>query len=249
MVGMLEFVAGVGRNKEGPRFALLVNGKEVFQGICGEKTEEHAVSLQLKPGKMRIGLAILNEDADPKNPLNKSGVIVHELGLIGPLMPVVHTELLAAPKALEGDAKSRHVIERFAKGLAPHRGALYLDSVSELSDEAAEALKANSGVGLVFEKLNKVSDKALITLAQSKGNWLVLNGLTTISDDVFKAIAQHAGRVKLTRVTTLSDEGAKALAQHKGSLFLTGVTTLSPEAIKVLRARKDGNPLPANRFR
>ena len=115
--GEYQFVArlqGYKAGKEAPRFALLVNGKEVFQGICGEKTEEHAVSLQLKPGKMRIGLAILNEDADPKNPLNKSGVIVHELGLIGPLMPVMHAELLAAPKELEGDAKSRHVIERFA---------------------------------------------------------------------------------------------------------------------------------------
>ena len=114
--GEYKFVArlqGYKAGKEAPRFALLVNGKAVFQGICGEKTEEHAVSLQLKPGKMRIGWAILNEDADPNDPRNKSGVIVHELALIGPLMPVMHAELLAAPKELEGDAKSRHVIERF----------------------------------------------------------------------------------------------------------------------------------------
>ncbi|MBM3996840.1 MAG: DUF1592 domain-containing protein [Planctomycetes bacterium] len=115
--GEYKFVArlqGYKVGKEAPRFALLVNGKEVFQGVCGEKTEEHVVPLQLKPGKMRIGVAMLNEDADPKDPRNKSGVIVHEIALIGPLMPPMHAELLAAPKELEGDAKSRHVIERFA---------------------------------------------------------------------------------------------------------------------------------------
>jgi mono/diheme cytochrome c family protein len=115
--GDYKFVArlqGYKAGKEDLKFALLVNGKEVFQGVCGEATEEHVVSLQLKPGKMRIGVALLNEDADPKDPRNKSGVIVHDIALIGPLMPPMHAELLAAPKELEGDAKSRHVIARFA---------------------------------------------------------------------------------------------------------------------------------------
>ena len=68
--GEYKFVArlqGYKAGKEAPRFALLVNGKEVFQGVCAESTEEHVVSLQLKPGKMRIGVALLNEDADPKD--------------------------------------------------------------------------------------------------------------------------------------------------------------------------------------
>ena len=115
--GEYKFVArlqGYKAGKEAPKFALLVNGKEVFQGVCGEATEEHVLSLQLKPGRMRIGVSVLNEDADPKDPRNKSGVIVHEIALIGPLMPPMHAELLAAPKELEGDAKSRHVLERFA---------------------------------------------------------------------------------------------------------------------------------------
>ena len=100
--------------KEAPKFALLVNGKEVFQGVGSDMAEEHVVPLQLNPGKMRIGVSLLTEDADPTDPRNKSGIIVYHLALIGPMMPVMHAALLAAPKELEGDAKSRHVIERFA---------------------------------------------------------------------------------------------------------------------------------------
>ena len=100
--------------KEAPKFALLINGKEVFQGVGGDTVEEHVVSMQLKPGKLRIGVSLLNEDADPNDPRNKSGIIVHHLSIVGPMMPVMHAALLAAPKELEGDAKSRHVIERFA---------------------------------------------------------------------------------------------------------------------------------------
>jgi len=105
---------GYKAGKESPKFALLVNGKEIFQSVGGDMAEEHVVPLQLKPGKMRIGVSLLTEDADPNDPRNKSGIIVHHLTLIGPMMPAMHAELLAAPKGLEGDAKSRHVIERFA---------------------------------------------------------------------------------------------------------------------------------------
>ncbi len=115
--GEYKFIArlrGYKTGNEAPRFALLINGKEVFQSVCGEAVEEHVVPLHLKPGKMRIGVSLLNEDADPKDPRNKSGVIVQQLGLVGPLMPAMQAELLAAPKELEGEAKSRHVLERFA---------------------------------------------------------------------------------------------------------------------------------------
>ena len=61
--------------------------------------------------------------------------------------------------------------------------------------------------------------------------------------------AVHAADEDTSKFAELTVEKARALAQTKGDLRLDSLTKISPEAINVLRARKDGNPLPANKFR
>jgi hypothetical protein len=83
---------------EAPRFALIANGKEVQQGVCSEMPEEYSATVRLKPGAIDLGVSLLNEFTDP----------------VGPTTPESHEILFAGSEKLEGDAKSRFVLERFA---------------------------------------------------------------------------------------------------------------------------------------
>jgi hypothetical protein len=131
-----------------------------------------------------------------------------------------------------------------AKALAQHKGRLYLNGLTTLSDEAAKALAQREGE-LYLDGLTTLSDEAAKTLAQHKGG-LSLDGLTTLPAEAAKALAQHKGLLSLNGLTTLSAEAATALAQHKGDyLSLNGLTTLSGEAATALAQHK-GNRLSLN---
>jgi beta-lactamase regulating signal transducer with metallopeptidase domain len=124
-----------------------------------------------------------------------------------------------------------------AKALAQHEGSLYLYGLTTLSDDAATALAQHKS-NLYLNGLTTLSDEAAAALAQHKGLQLILDGLTTLSDEAATALAQHEGDLSLDGLTTLSDDAATALAQHEGWLSLTGLTTLSDEAAKALAQYK-----------
>jgi hypothetical protein len=108
-----------------------------------------------------------------------------------------------------------------AKALAKHKGqGLFLNGLTTLSDEAAEALAANNeDDGLVLNGLTSLSDKAAAGLAHFRGCGLFLNGLTSLSDNVAEAFAQFQGQViffnGLSSLSSLSDKAAAFLAQRQ----------------------------------
>lgn len=99
---------------EAPKFALVVNGKEVQQGVCTERAEEHSATVRLKPGAIDLGVSLLNEFTDPADPTKRRGIFLHSLTILGPTMPESYEILFAGSEKLEGDAKTRFVLERFA---------------------------------------------------------------------------------------------------------------------------------------
>jgi hypothetical protein len=75
-----------------------------------------------------------------------------------------------------------------ATALAQHHGALRLDGLSTLPDEAAEALSQHRGT-LFLRGLTTLSDNAATSLARHRGP-LLLDGLTTLSDDAVKVLRE-----------------------------------------------------------
>jgi hypothetical protein len=73
--------------------------------------EQHRATVRLKSGTQRIGVKFLNPSTGEDT---QRCLIVHRVQLIGPSELDSHVSLLAAPADLQGDAKSRHVLERFA---------------------------------------------------------------------------------------------------------------------------------------
>lgn len=99
---------------EPPQFALLVDGKEVLRGVCGEQADTFTVPIRLTPGSVDLGVSLLNEYTDPENPRNRRGIILHDLTLVNPVIPETHEQLFAGSEKLTGDERSRFVLERFA---------------------------------------------------------------------------------------------------------------------------------------
>ncbi len=99
---------------EAPKFALVVNGKQVMQGVCTEKAEEHAVTIRLAPGAVNLGVSLLNEYTDPADATKRRGIVLHSLKLVSPTIPESHEQFFASSEKLVGDARSRFVLERFA---------------------------------------------------------------------------------------------------------------------------------------
>lgn len=115
---------------EKPKAAILLDGKAVKEfeltNITRNSGKNFSVDVDLKPGTYRVGVSLLNEytaetawhpplaldkEADKK----RRGLLVEYIQLIGPMdtRPESHLALLDAPKELEGEAKTRHVLERF----------------------------------------------------------------------------------------------------------------------------------------
>jgi hypothetical protein len=107
-------MVGIKAGDELPKFALVVNGKSVTQGVCGEKDEDYVASVRLKPGELNIGVSLLNPFTEPADETKKRGIALGGIKIVGPMFPESHERLLAGSEKLEGDAKSRFVLERFA---------------------------------------------------------------------------------------------------------------------------------------
>jgi hypothetical protein len=99
---------------ETPTFAIVVNGNNVMQGVCSDKLEDYTVNLRLKSGELRMGVSLLNPFTDPTEETKKRGIIVDSITIVGPIIPESYEILFAGSEKLEGDVKSRFVLERFA---------------------------------------------------------------------------------------------------------------------------------------
>ena len=146
---------GVEAGGEPPRFAILLDDEVVREGIVPEnpvpvtgpdgKPKKDAdwfeCTMHLQAGREhRIGVSLVNPGADPSDPNTKRALLVGELRIPNaPPRPESHDALLAAPDGLEGIARSRHVLERFAS--RAYRRPATADDVERLMvvAKAAEA--------------------------------------------------------------------------------------------------------------
>jgi hypothetical protein len=96
------------------KFALTVNDKEVLRGDCEETATDHVATLHLKPGPLRVGVSLLNEFTDPEDEAKRRIVLVISSTFVGPIVTDSYDLLFAGSEKLEGDAKTRFVLERFA---------------------------------------------------------------------------------------------------------------------------------------
>lgn len=112
------------------------------------------------------------------------------------------------------------------------------NALKTLTVEQAKALVAEADEDLLYlNGLTELSPEVAEALAQHKGI-LYLNGLAAVSDEAAEALSQNKGDLSLDGVRTLSEKAAQAFSHHDGSLFLGGLTALSGEAAAMLR----GNP-------
>jgi len=101
-----------------------------------------------------------------------------------------------------------------------------------ITNEAAEIL-GNCKEDLSLESLRDLSKEAAVSLSKNKGERLSLIGLETISDAVAEALADFNGELALDQVSQLSDAAAESLRRHPGKLSL-GITSLSDQAAQYL---------------
>lgn len=101
-------------------FKVTANGATVLEGECGESVDYHVATFTLDPGPVSIKLYHVGGESEHNkesaDPADRNGIILHSIRLFGPLRPTsMQDRLLAAPAGLEGEARSRHVLERFLR--------------------------------------------------------------------------------------------------------------------------------------
>lgn len=97
-----------------------------------------------------------------------------------------------------------------AEVLALYRGQLYLDGLTELSEEVARVL------------------------ALHEWGCLRLNGLKCLTPDVADALARHRRHLLLNGLESITDEVAESLGKRRCALSLDGVNTLTVRAARGL---------------
>jgi len=103
----------------------------------------------------------------------------------------------------------------------------------ELSDAAAENLSKLEGP-LCLDSLTGLSDTAAEFLSRHKGESLSLGKLTELSDVAAESLGKHEGELQLNGLTSLSDVAAESLSKHEGILDLSGLREISQAAAQYL---------------
>lgn len=152
--------------------------------------------------------------------------------LIEPPLDTVVTECL--------DALANHCPQSFAKNVAyvfvQCDYDLYLNGLSELSEDDAEHLAKHHG-DLYLGMLQSLNSLPLATkLASSHRGTLHLNGVRHMSAGVAAVLAEfRGGTLYLNGLQQLPADAAQALSRFKGGcLFLCGITDISSEAASAL---------------
>ncbi|MCF7674247.1 MAG: hypothetical protein K9M97_02795 [Akkermansiaceae bacterium] len=131
---------------------------------------------------------------------------------------------------------SEEVADVLAKALVEHNGCLSLDGLDWITGEVARALSAHQG-GLSLNGLTEMPDEVAKMLAAHQGT-LYLNGMASLSDKAAMMLSAHQGDLSLNGMSSLSDEAIKTLSAHKGYLGLDGIASLSDEAAQALASHQ-----------
>ena len=132
-----------------------------------------------------------------------------------------------------------------AAALANHKaqGGIFLDKLTRLLPETAEALADYKGGMLSLNGVTSLSDEAAVALGRYLGRATVslhLRGLRSLSYRAAVGLAKYLGRYEssldLDGLTSLSVRTARELAKCRGILHLQGVTKLSEEVQAILKS-------------
>ncbi len=118
------------------------------------------------------------------------------------------------------------------KILLTHKGTLWLNRVTNISDQMIESISQHKGA-LRLDGLRHISDQAAEFMSKHEG-MLFLNGVTSLSISAAESLSKHIGLVSLNGLITLSDEAAEMFSKDGGDLFLDSLTTLSDKAVESL---------------
>lgn len=107
---------------------------------------------------------------------------------------------------------------------------LDLDGLTELTDEAANALRGWDHT-LSLDGLSAISANAAAAITSDKRSEISLDGLATLGDDVARALGRFEGTLYLDGVTSITTTEALALSDHRHHLYMTGLLSSSDEAL------------------
>jgi hypothetical protein len=133
--------------------------------------------------------------------------------------------------------KLNFITPEIAKYLSKHKGIIWLDGLTAISDTAAEYLSKHRGM-ISLDSLTSLSDKAAEHLSKHK-DYIALNSLTTISNTVAEHLSKHNENISLGGLTSISDTIAEHLSKHEGILYLQGLTSISDVAAEHLSRHKN----------
>jgi mono/diheme cytochrome c family protein len=100
--------------------SILFDGQEVKTVSMAEKKgnsgRNHTVTVNVAPGEHKVGVTLLNEYTDPDDDSQGRGVIIEYVQFVGPIgaPPDSQLALLEAPANVDEEAKTRHILSRFA---------------------------------------------------------------------------------------------------------------------------------------
>ncbi len=100
--------------------AIWLDDKEVKRVEMAEKKgnsgKNHTVTVNVEAGEHKVGVTLLNEYKDKEDEKKQRAVLIEYIQFVGPMdaRPESQLVLLAAPEGLDKEAKTRHILERFA---------------------------------------------------------------------------------------------------------------------------------------
>jgi AAA+ superfamily predicted ATPase len=123
---------------------------------------------------------------------------------------------------------------RQAQILVRTEGALYLDALTQISDDTAIALGTHAH-DLYLDGVKSLTPQAAEGLAECQGD-LYLNGLCDLDAPGAEALSHHAGHLHLDGLRSISRQVAQHLAAHRGTgLNLQGLGLMTGSVKEILR--------------
>ena len=137
-----------------------------------------------------------------------------------------------------------------AEVLARPRADLFLDGLTAITSEEAEALAKHQGRVLSLNGLTTITPEVVDALAKRKSGFPSVNGLTRITPEAAAALLQHRVHLELNSLTELAPDVAEMLVSHPMyrdflGLPFDGLTSLTPKLANVLAKH---NPTPQARW-
>jgi hypothetical protein len=202
----IEGLAGFAEHEEFMDLRIRVPSEkvsELAEAVVGHRGEI-SLAIDMKGGSLPLDAAKIFGTRKGKLSFNNASTDISDeaLGLMAPLEGDLR--IGGVPKTLSVET---------AKKLSGHKGALYLDHITDLSPEAA------------------------MYLARARAYTISLNGLKNLTPEVARAFANYKGELQFSGIGEISTAAARHLAGQQGTLIL-GLKSVTPAVLRELLHHK-----------